>query len=150
MMTAVAVEEKQETVTFYSWMGSEGRAGEEHACPSNQIIRISGGEAYRTSDGGKAKVPVVEARFQKGRFTTSDPTVIAELRRIIRNHPGGLSEDLEEFYAATLTPKQRANRAVALGQKAATERDELIQENRRLRDKLEQAGREEPARRKTA
>jgi hypothetical protein len=150
MTTAVAVEEKQEVATFYSWMGTAGRAGEEHACPSSQVIYISGGDKRVANDGSVVKTPVKEAIFNKGVCRTSDPEIIAKLRKIIREHPGGLSENVEEYYAATLTPQDRVKRQVHLGQQVANERDELIRENQRLKEKLLEAGREESPRRARA
>lgn len=151
MTTEAAAEEKIETVTFYSWMGTAGRAGEEHACPSSQIIYISGGRRRVGNDGAMVREPVKEAIFSKGKCTTSDPETIASLRRIIARNPGGgLTENVEEFYAATLTPQQRAQRAGVLNQQTTQRNEDLERENQRLRQMLEEAGKAEPPRRKTA
>lgn len=144
-MNAAAVE--NEVVTFYSWMGITGRPGEEHSCPSSQIIAISGGQKKLASDGSAVMEPVVEARFHNGIFKTDDPAVIASLRKLIAKGGSGVSESMDEFYAATMSPKQRADRAKRLHQEDATQINSLTEENNRLRQLLEQKGKEEPARR---
>lgn len=143
MTTAV----EQESVTFYSWLGADENG---RNIPSSQIIHISGGQANRASNGDKIRVPVKEARFHNGTCTTSDPEKIEELRRLCKIPGTGLTEDREEFYARTMTPQQAARRARVLTAQTMDKNEELLRENKKLRDMLENQGREELPKRKQA
>lgn len=149
-MTATAVAEKQEAVTFYSWMGIAGRAGEEHFCPSSQIVLISGGTKRLASDGSAVSVPVKEARFHNGTLTTDDPETIQSLRNLAARPGSCITENREEFYAATMTPNQKAKHAAVLGEQKDEQNRVLAEENKRLRQMLEQKASEEPAARRRA
>jgi|SRR5690348_14959348 len=147
-MSPVEVEQEVQAVTFYSWMGTAGGPGEEHGCPSGQVIKISGGQFFRTDDNRKVGVPLKEARFHNGICVTADPETIKELKRIARAPGSCITEDREVFYNATMTPKQRANRAVAVARIEKEENRQLTEENSRLRKLLEEKSKETPARRR--
>jgi hypothetical protein len=133
---------KQETATFYSWMGYDAR--ERRAYPSSQIIYISGG-TKKVIEGQAVREPVVEARFHNGRYTTDNPEIIMELRRIAAIGGSCISEDKEVFYAATMTVAEREKRSVVVGKERAQEVDRLVKENNRLRDQLEKQAKKQTA-----
>ena len=143
MTTAV----EQEAVTFYSWLGADENG---RKIPSSQIIHISGGESHRASDGSKIRVPVKEARFHHGVCNTSDEETIKELRRLCKVAGTGITEDKEEFYANTMTPQQAMRRQAVIGRQNAEKLDEALEENKKLRKRLEEMGKNELPERKRA
>ena len=132
---------EQETVMFYSWLGSDEKG---RKIPSSQVIYLGGGLKRVANDGQTVQTPVCEARFHNGVFQTNDPDKIAGLRLYIKKYPGGgVSENREDFYGATMTEQQKVTRAGIL----AAEKDGTIaqqsQEIDRLKKMLEEKGAEE-------
>jgi len=140
-MTEV-VEQEVQAVVFYGWLGTDEKG---RAYPTSQIIRISGGESRKTDDGGRVRVPVKEARFHNGRFETSDPEIIKELRRKAKLQGSGITESPEVFYSMTMSAEQQLKRQAVIGNEKAAQVESLTEENNRLRRMLEEKGKSEPA-----
>jgi hypothetical protein len=141
MTQAQAVEQVQETVVFYSWLGSDEKG---RKIPSSQVIYLGGGQKRVANDGQTVQTPLCEAKFHNGVFQTSDPEKIAGVRLYIKKYPGsGVTENREEYYAATMTDEQKVRRANVL----AGDRDQTIStltlENDRLKKMLEEKGAED-------
>jgi hypothetical protein len=135
-----------ETATFYSWMGADEKG---RAFPSGQVIHISGGTNVKSDDGKRIGTAVVEAHFNKGVCSTSNPEIIAELRRLMATENSGITEDKEEFYAHTMTAEQKMKRGAVIGKQQEQKLEEVTQENNRLRALLEDKGKNTPARRES-
>jgi hypothetical protein len=140
--------EKQETVTFYSWAGSNNPTTGAEAYPSSTAVNISGGVSRVANDGSKVRSVNKVAQFVHGTCTTDDPEIIAALRRLARTTNSGFTEDREEYYAHVMTTAEKAKRQTALNQQQADQLEQLKEDNRRLTAQLEEKGRETPTRRR--
>ena len=130
MATQITAIQEQETVTFYSWVGTT---------PSSQIIHMYGGERKTDSSGQIIRTVDVNAQFHNGVCQSSDPEVIRILRGMAK--PGnGITEDREAFYNATMNKDQQVRRAAAKASQLEGELATEKKENSRLRGLLEKAG----------
>jgi hypothetical protein len=142
-MTQAATEQarEQETVVFYSWLGSDEKG---RKIPSSQVIYLGGGQKRVANDGQTVQTPLCEAKFHNGVFQTSDPEKIAGVRLYIKKYPGsGVTENREEYYAATMTDEQKVRRANALAGDMDQAINQQAQEIDRLKGLLEKKGAEE-------
>jgi multidrug efflux pump subunit AcrA (membrane-fusion protein) len=140
--------EVHETVTFYSWAGSNNPTTGALAYPSSTAVNISGGVAKLANDGSKVRSVNKVAQFNHGVCQTDDPEIIAALRKLARTTNSGFTEDREEYYAHVMTTAEKAKRATLLNQQQAADNEKLREENRRLTAQLEEKGRETPTRRR--
>lgn len=120
---------KAEEVTFYSW---------REGIPSSEMIRISGGERQKDSNGNILASAEKHVRFAAGIYHAKDPEIIAGLRKLIRDGKGDMSENKEDYIKATLPVEKQAARNAAIIAEKDKELNQSREEVSRLRAKLQE------------
>ena len=113
---SIAIE--PETATFYC--AREGKG-------SNMRVYISGGEKHKDGAGKIFLTAMKEAQFNAGIYHTSDPEVIATLRRRAKDVATCLTEDYETYLEWVTPPEKQVTRLKAKLAAATDDRNRLIE-----------------------
>lgn len=128
---AAAQAQEQGEVVFYAWID-----GGNQSQPSSMTIRISGGQRVRDPQSGSiAALGYKEIRFNMGILRTSDPEVIAELRKQIKNGDT-ITEDKEVYLSKIEKPELRAARLSRKAQQDGVDLKKAKDEIAELKAKL--------------
>jgi len=78
-------EEKQKPVVFWMWqeVDPETTPKKIKAVASQMTLHVSGGELHIDANGRKFMEPHVQVQFKAGKLETSDPAVIAAVRKLM-------------------------------------------------------------------
>jgi len=125
-------EEKQKPVVFWMWqeVDPETTPKKIKAVASQMTLHVSGGELHIDANGRKFMEPHVQVQFQGGKLETSDPAVIATIRKLMADGERNIVEGDEgeaEYLSHVSEPATKA--------KLQAKNDELKTANADLRKK---------------
>jgi len=129
--------EKQEKVVFFAWqeVDPETTPKKIRAVPSRMSLAVSGGNLCVDANGRKFVEPFKEVRWDAGKLETSDPEVIAAVRKLMASGERNITESEEEYLRHVAEPLSLKKTTAQL-ESAKKENVDLRKKNEELAKKL--------------
>jgi hypothetical protein len=133
-------EEKQKPVVFWMWqeVDPETTPKKIKAVASQMTLHVSGGELHIDANGRKFMEPHVQVQFKAGKLETSDPAVIAAVRKLMADGERNIVEgdEGETEYLRHVAEPLSLKKTTAKLEEAKKENADLRQKNKDLAEKL--------------